>query len=79
VWIFREKAPGEKIRNPIQGEFFATDSIRGPAQALIRESFRSSLDARSGHAPADSPIRIRVKLATGERALPADRIRALFE
>jgi hypothetical protein len=32
MWVFRKKTPAEKIRNPIQGEFFATDAISGPAQ-----------------------------------------------
>ena len=30
-WHFRQYAPGEKTRDPIQGEFFATEAIRNPA------------------------------------------------
>ena len=45
-WHFRPYAPGEKTRDPIQGEFFATDAIRNPAEALIREGIQNSLDAQ---------------------------------
>jgi len=79
VWVFRKKNPGEKIRNPIQGEFFATDAITGPAQALVRESFQNSLDAQSEALPDSAPVRVRIKLATGRFALSPDRVRTLFE
>ena len=45
-WHFRQHAPGEKTRDPIQGEFFATEAIRNPAEALIREGIQNSLDAQ---------------------------------
>lgn len=48
-WLFREKAPNEKARNPMGEEFFASNS---DAAALIREAIQNSLDARlSRHAP----------------------------
>jgi hypothetical protein len=59
TWYFRAKSPDEKIRNPIQGEFFATDAIEGPAQALVRESIQNSLDARAGAEPVEVRIRLR--------------------
>ena len=74
MWCFRKKSSGEKIRNPIQGEFFATDAIAGPAQALVRESFQNSLDARLG----EQPVRIRLRLADASEALPASSVKALF-
>lgn len=74
MWFFRKKRPGEKIRNPIQGEFFATDAIEGPAQALVRESIQNSLDATAGR----GPVRLRILLATGDAALPAERIQQIF-
>ena len=40
-WHFRPYAPGEKTRDPIQGEFFATEAIRNPAEALTCEARRS--------------------------------------
>jgi hypothetical protein len=75
MWFFRKKRPGEKIRNPIQGEFFATEAIEGPAQALVRESIQNSLDANAGH----GPVRLRIMVATGDRALPAQNVREVFD
>lgn len=50
VWRFREHRPDEKIRNPIQGEFFSEEAVERPAQALVREVIQNSLDARAGDA-----------------------------
>jgi hypothetical protein len=38
--------PSAKAREPIQGEFFATDAISNPGEALVREGIQNSLDAR---------------------------------
>lgn len=46
-WYFNEHIPGYKIREPIQGEFFATEAISNPGEALIREGIQNSLDARA--------------------------------
>lgn len=74
MWYFRKKARGEKIRNPIQGEFFAQDAISGPAQALVRESVQNSLDA----AADKLPVRVCIKLATGDSSLPASAVAEMF-
>jgi len=63
-WWFRERQPNEKLRDPIQGEFFTEDSISDPARALVRESVQNVLDAQRG----SDPLRVRFRL--GE--LPAD-------
>ncbi len=44
-WYFNQPKPGDTNREPIGGEFFATDAIRNPAEALVRESIQNSLDA----------------------------------
>lgn len=75
MWHFRRKSAGEKIRNPIQGEFFAQDAIAGPAQALVRESVQNSLDARSGVAP----VRVCFTLAAGPHALKPAQVAEIFE
>ena len=75
MWHFRRKAKGEKIRDPIQGEFFATEAIENPAQALIRESVQNSLDA----ALDGSRVRIRFFLATGEHSASAESVHRYFE
>jgi len=72
MWVFKKLRIGDKLRNPIQGEFFATSAIEGPAQALVRESIQNSLDASN-----EAPVRVVITVAT--RALPsADAIDRLF-
>jgi hypothetical protein len=44
-WYFNDLVAGNKIRETIQDEFFATDVIRGAADALVREGVQNSLDA----------------------------------
>lgn len=44
-WHFNQPKPGDKNREPVLGEFFATDAIKNPAEALIRESIQNALDA----------------------------------
>jgi hypothetical protein len=75
MWHFRKKSAGEKIRNPIQGEFFAQDAISGPAQALVRESVQNSLDAANG----SGPVRVCLTLVAGAAALPPDRVAGVFD
>ena len=75
MWFFRKKTAGEKIRNPIQGEFFATDAITGPCQALVRESVQNSLDARE---KAGTPVRVEFTLMAGTAAAKPERVEAFF-
>lgn len=79
-WQYRVKAPNEKVRDPIQGEFFSTEAIKNPAEALVREAIQNALDAtlkdKSGQ-PMD-PLRVRFFLATGKNASPASRAAKWF-
>lgn len=68
-WHFRPLAIGETTREPIQGEFFSTEAIRNPTEALVREGIQNSLDAGT-----ESPIKVRLFLASGSHAAPAARI-----
>lgn len=45
-WHFNTMRPGDNAREPIQGEFFATEAIDKPGEALVREGIQNSLDAR---------------------------------
>lgn len=63
LWKFRAHRPDEKIRNPIQGEFFSEEAVERPAQALVREVIQNSLDARAGEAPVE--VRFTVSEADG--------------
>ena len=74
MWHFQPKGRGYKIRNPIQGEFFATEAIEGPAQALVRESIQNSLDARL----SDEPVTIRITLAANGDALSPVQVTDYF-
>lgn len=77
MWTFRKKRRDEKIRNPIQGEFFATEAIEGPAQALVRESIQNSLDAAAE--PRSEPVRVRIFLGRDEAALHGAQLAPLFK
>jgi hypothetical protein len=67
-WHFRPLQVGEKTREPIQGEFFATEAIRNPAEALVREGSQNTLDAAK-----EETVSIRLFLASGAHALAANR------
>jgi hypothetical protein len=67
-WYFKPKTPGETIREPIHGEFFATDAISDPGMALVREGIQNSLDA--GRAGEIVHVRL---FASGERHAAAVR------
>jgi len=64
AWWFRRRGRNEKVRDPVQGEFFTEDSIADPARALVREAVQNVLDARRG----EEPIRVRIRIGT----IPAD-------
>ena len=76
-WQYRVKAPNEKVRDPIQGEFFSTEAIKNPADALVRESIQNALDAalKNSSGEATEILRVRFFLASGTHALP----RACFQ
>lgn len=76
-WIFRELRPGDKDRQPTQGEFFATDAIKSVAEALVRESIQNTLDA--GLKMSGQPVRVRFHLAKGKHALSANDAQQYFK
>lgn len=66
MWHSRDYPRGMPVRDPIVGEFFSSDAIDNPAQALIREGIQNSLDA----APPAAEVRIRLVLASSSWQLP---------
>ena len=44
-WRFARHHPMSKQRDPVQGEFFNTESMRTVADALVREAIQNTLDA----------------------------------
>jgi hypothetical protein len=67
-WRFKTWQRGDKIRDPIQGEFFATDAIHNPAQALVREAVQNSLDAG-----VERPVHVRFFVSGSTGAVPASQ------
>ena len=70
-WQFLDKRPKETERNPVQGEFFNTESLRRIMDALIREAFQNSLDASLVRNPEKTqyePVKIRIFVSGDERA-----------
>jgi hypothetical protein len=70
-WYFKELQPGDTTRDPIQGEFFATEAIRNTAAAPVREANQNTMDAgRDGE-----KNRVRIYLCgTGEKAAPPEKM-----
>ena len=59
-WTFTLKAKNERTRNPVSGEFFASDAIKNAGEALIREAIQNSLDARPDRPNGQAQVRIYV-------------------
>jgi len=59
-WTFTLKAKNERTRNPVSGEFFASDAIKNAGEALIREAIQNSLDARPDRLNGKAKVRIYV-------------------
>jgi hypothetical protein len=80
-WYYRIKAPDEKVRDPIQGEFFSTEAIKNPADALVREAIQNSLDAtlKDGNGQPRDVLRVRFFLATETHALPGHKVAKWFD
>ena len=65
IWQFKKKQPTDTVREPIQGEFFAGESISDPAEALVREVLQNSLDNASDLADL---VRVRFSVLSGDSA-----------
>jgi hypothetical protein len=73
-WYFRAQKPGETTRDPIAGEFFSTDVIENPAEALVREGIQNALDAKM-----EREVRVRIFVSLDDDALKQDQISQWFE
>ena len=76
TWHFVRQNPAQPIREPTQGEFFATEAIANPAAALVREGGQNSLDAARSET---EPVRIRLLLASGPAALDSTAVAPFFD
>lgn len=71
TWYFMQQRPGETTREPIQGEFFATEAIDNSAAALVREGNQNTMDA--GQDGEKSRVRIYLS-GTGEKAAAPEKM-----
>src|SRR5437870_868053 len=69
MWRFSQQRPGDPTRDPIVGEFFSSDAISNPAQALVREGIQNSMDASA----PDGVVEVRITLANAHWALSPKR------
>lgn len=74
-WHFRPKQAGETIREPIHGEFFASDAISDPGMALVREGIQNALDAGTDN----GPVIVRIYLSGDDEAVAATDAAQLFD
>jgi hypothetical protein len=74
-WLFVESSPLYTQRDPIQAPFWDTESIRNAANALVREAIQNSLDAGT----EDGPVRVRLLVSEGDRALAASSAEPFFD
>lgn len=73
-WFFRAKVAGETHREPIQGEFFATDAISDPGMALVREGIQNALDANV----KEEKVLVRISLSGEGKSVPAAKVAPFF-
>ncbi len=74
-WYYKELQEGDTVRDPIQGEFFATEAIENSADALIREGIQNSLDARRKTAATTwgrEVLKVRITISGDQKAAPPD-------
>lgn len=69
VWHAREKTPGNDISDVISGEFFPDDDR--PSLPLVREALQNAMDAGRCVERGGEPLRVRIALRTGDRAVPS--------
>ena len=55
----------EKTRDPVAGEFFASDAIKNAGEALVREAIQNSLDARVDRQNGKARVRIYLSGVSG--------------
>jgi len=62
-WQFFERRPNDKVRDPIQSEFFAAETEAESFEALVREAIQNSLDAA-----VRQPVRVTIRIGEATAA-----------
>lgn len=74
-WKFVPKTKDDMAVDPIQDEFFKTESVGGFSNALLRETIQNSLDAKS---KAQQGIRIKISVFRGNPSMNDEKYRSFF-
>jgi len=74
-WHFTPLRPIDKIREPIQGEFFEDESISNPGEALVREGIQNSLDA----CPDGQTVLVRIFVSGKDQAASPSQLAPYLE
>lgn len=69
-WQFNTMRPSDKAREPIYGEFFATEAVSDPGEALVREGIQNSIDARRN----GEKVMIRIRASGTGAAVARDAV-----
>lgn len=67
TWKFKPLDKDDKLVDPIQHEFFTTESVGELPEALVREAIQNSLDAKL--AGSETPVRVRIYLSEAAGAV----------
>ena len=73
-WTFYPQHPTDPIRNPISGEFFSTEAVGDPTDALVREAVQNTLDARQKLPVSRVPARVRIFLSGDAGAVSSSKV-----
>lgn len=69
-WHFNEMRPSDKAREPIHGEFFATEAVSDPGEALVREGIQNSIDAWG----SGEKVMVRIRVSGIDAAVMRDAV-----
>lgn len=79
AWHFKQQQPRDTVREPIQGEFFATEAIASSAEALVREGIQNALDAGQNAGPVEVRIRLSGQPGAAEAKDISNYLRAAWD
>lgn len=73
-WFFSEKRKSDINRDPIESEFFTTETLDSMTNALVRETIQNSLDAATGN----GPVRVRFSFSPANKLVPQNTRQLYF-
>ena len=70
-WTFLPQQRGRTVRDS-KSDFFESDAVEKPGQALVREAIQNALDARREDLPEGEPVRVSFRFHHGGSAAGVD-------